>query len=43
MVLRWRFPSLPTKKMAKPNLVIGLVFLVDRGLWGGRGGPWGYR
>ena len=32
MVLRGLFPSLPTKKMAKPNLVLVVVFLVAWGL-----------
>ena len=32
MVLRGLFPSLPTKKTAKPNLVISVVFLVALGL-----------
>ena len=32
IVIRGLFPSLPTKKMAKPNLVISVVFLVALGL-----------
>ena len=32
IVIRGLFPSLPTKKMAKPNLVISVVVLVALGL-----------
>ena len=40
MVLRGLYPSLPTKKTAKPNMVILVVFW---SLWGFEGGPWGDR
>ena len=35
MVLRGLFPSLPMKKVHKPNLLILMVFLVA---WGSKGG-----
>ena len=35
MVLRGLFPSLPTKKTAKPNLVILVTFLVALRVWRG--------
>ena len=38
MDLRGMLPSLPTKKTAKANLVILVVFWL---LWGSVGGPWG--
>ena len=39
MVYRGLFPSYPTKKMAEPNLVILVIFLVALGPEGG--GLWG--
>ena len=41
MVLRERgvLSSIPVKNMAKPNLVITVVFFIAMRLWGG---PWGW-
>ena len=38
MILGGQFPSLPVKKITKPNLLISMAFLVALGLLGG---PWG--